>query len=117
MCDIEEHNKYMCIDANLIGQKPRELMICGECFEVTSWRKLYMKVCEYMIDKDPILFVEATKRVHGETKLYFSNNKADIKEDPYLLDKINIYAERHFCPIKLASIHIYLLCSSISHTS
>lgn len=96
--DIEEHNKYMSIDANLIGQKPRALVICGECFEVTSWRKLYIKVCEYIIDKDPMLFVEATKRVHGETKLYFSNNKADIKKDPYLLDKINIYAERHFGP-------------------
>jgi len=95
--DIEEHGQYINIDANFTGQLPRRLMICGEAFDLKSWRELYVTVCDYMIDKDQLLFIEATKKVCGKKKVYFSKNKDDIKYRIHFFEKINIYAEVNFC--------------------
>lgn len=89
------NNNYIDIDADFTGQSPIELVICGESYKVDSWRDVYIQACNYMIEKDPILFLESTKKVRGKKRIYFSKNKSDIFR-AFLFEKINIYGELNF---------------------
>lgn len=88
-------NEYTHLDSDFTGKSPIGLSICGKNLKVDSWRDLYIQACIYMIEKDPVLFIESTKKVCGKKRLYFSKDKSDIFR-AFLFEKIDMYGELNF---------------------
>lgn len=83
------------LTSDFTGQTPIGLTIYDKSFKVDSWRDLYIQACNYMIEKDSILFLECCKKIRGKKRLYFSKNKSDIFRS-FFFEKINIYGELNF---------------------
>lgn len=92
---VIDNGIYANLDTDFTGLTPTELIICKEKFNVDSWCDLYIQACNYMIEKDPNLFIESSKKVRGKKRLYFSTNKSDIFR-AFWFEKINIYGELNF---------------------
>ena len=81
-------------DVNVTGRKPTELIVCGEKFNVESWRELFEIICQKMYEYDPQRFRNLTHlsriiSVNGNnlTKPYKISDNLYIEEN---LSEINI---------------------------
>lgn len=95
LTSISYRNNYKNLSSDFVGQSPIEVVICGEKFKVDSWKDLYIKTCNFMINKDANLFIESTTKVRGKKRLYFSKDKSDIFR-AFFFETINIYGEMNF---------------------
>lgn len=77
---------------SVTGKKPQSLTINGENTVVTSWKDLYINICNSIIKNSKDKFEEAIKVVKGRKRPYFSKKEEELRV-PYFLENSGYYME------------------------
>lgn len=92
--DLEYGAPYP-LSTDFTGKTPIAIQIKNELIKAESWKSLYVKVCEYLIDKDLELFLRFKDEIKGKKRNYFSSSSDELKSF-YYFEKPDIYIETNF---------------------
>lgn len=93
--DQSDNIEYLRLENDFAGKSPVEIHLCNNILQVNSWRELYIKTCNFLINISESTFISVSTKCKGKKRIYFSNNKNEISK-PYFLEKVNLYAEINF---------------------
>lgn len=85
------------------GKKVHSFSISNQTIPVSSWKELYLGICNHLIETDKEKFMLATTLVKGKKRLYFSRNEEDFRI-PYYLEKSGHYIEVNLSAQLIVSI-------------
>lgn len=87
-----DDNKGMSLSSNFTGKSPTSIKIEGNKIEVSTWKELYLEICNYLIIKDKSIFKSLPNKIKGKKRNYFSRVEGELKVAVYLKDA-DLYAE------------------------
>lgn len=84
--------EFMSINSDFTGKSPSYIKIDGYIIEKTSWKDVYIEVCNYLINKDSNKFKNISKDIRGRKRPYFSDEEKNLRV-VYYLDKVELFME------------------------
>lgn len=88
----ENEYKKMSIDSDFTGKSPIAIKIEEDKIEGSTWKELYIGVCDYLINKDKSIFLELPNKIKGKKRDYFSRVEDNIRVAVYLKEA-DLYVE------------------------
>lgn len=77
---------------DVTGRVPLFIKLNNQKKDVSSWKDIYLLLCDYLINIDKQKFIDMSNEVKGKKRLYLSKNKNDLRM-PYYIKSIDLYLE------------------------
>ena len=92
--NFQDENEYkeMSIKSDFTGKSPVAIKIAEDKIEGSTWKELYIGVCDYLINKDKSIFLELPSKIKGRKRDYFSSTDDNIRV-PVKLEEVDLYSE------------------------
>lgn len=86
------NSECLGLDSDFTGKSPNCIEIESNKITVSFWKDIYIKVCEYLIDRDKEKFIKVAMDIRGKKRLYFARESSTMKA-PYYLSEVDLYLE------------------------
>ncbi|WP_195938188.1 hypothetical protein [Romboutsia sp. 1001713B170131_170501_G6] len=97
------NSECLGLDSDFTGKSPNCIEIENNKISVSFWKDIYIKVCDYLIDKDKEKFIKVTMDIRGKKRLYFVRESSTMKV-PYYLSEVDLYLEINLNANRIMSI-------------